>query len=377
MADAVWLQAVISCILGPLIIGAFLSCVACGVVSTLAWVYFSRFPQDRLVYKLLVGSLTAIVIADTAVQGSFAFDWGVKSWGDFLDAMRMRWQFWVFLLLGVPIALVQCYFAWRLHMMKGASRIGLVAVIFIVIGALAGLGVVLAMGVFCATHEDWLSYGGLRPLLIAWVAVTAGVDLVITGGTVWFLAIKPKRNSSGLLQPDSRFIILARLAVKTNALSLVIQIVVLGLLFGQPSNYSYMAVSFIEGQVYVGTFIATLNARRTSIAAADFKPNCWAPWSSDPPGPPISSTLREVEEGRAGRAEVKFADLGGHLQREDSGAKEELSVYGRERPFLDCLQAGQDGAAGGGIQVQVTSTEETVETMLVKGDSRSSSERVE
>lgn len=46
--------------LGAVLVGFAVSCCVYGILITQIYVYFSRYPEDRLVYKFLVSLLSAI-----------------------------------------------------------------------------------------------------------------------------------------------------------------------------------------------------------------------------------------------------------------------------------------------------------------------------
>ncbi len=55
---------------GANFVGTLLSCVSWGVLVAVGWNYFSRFPNDRWVYKGLAGFMLVVGTADTAISKS-------------------------------------------------------------------------------------------------------------------------------------------------------------------------------------------------------------------------------------------------------------------------------------------------------------------
>ncbi|GAA6009467.1 hypothetical protein JCM10207_003792 [Rhodosporidiobolus poonsookiae] len=262
-------------VLGPLVTSAFLSCGACGVVVCLACLYFARFPNDRWVFKVLVGVLTVVIIADTACEASYAFDWAVRDWDGDMHAGAIRWQAWMYCIFGIPVCVVQLWFGWRVWVMSGRGNYILVGLI--TLGSLGALGCIFRSAEYLSKHALFSAFSGVRSTILAWVALCFGVDVLLTGGILWYLWLKPRKEGGSNFRSDSRIVSLALIALKTNSLALAIQIVIVILLLAYPGNMHWGTPVFLESKVYLGSLIATLNVRDPALQSTS------APDSLEPP----------------------------------------------------------------------------------------------
>lgn len=110
---------------------AHTSCVTARLTSRgAAYLYYLRFPQDRLPLKLLVGAITAVCLVDTVANLLWAYSWIVRLWGSIPGAgaipmyallslrarpLSVRSGFYVNVFCyATACTLTQGFFAWRL-----------------------------------------------------------------------------------------------------------------------------------------------------------------------------------------------------------------------------------------------------------------------
>ncbi|GAA5916465.1 hypothetical protein JCM6882_006465 [Rhodosporidiobolus microsporus] len=312
--------------LAPLITASFLACAACGVVVALAWAYFARFKRDRPAFKLLVAGLTAVAIADTVCEAHFGYDWAVYSFGDYSAFASLPWEFVAYCCLtyawflfssfnfepnssyfdsGFGVCVVQLWYAWRVWVIseRGWALSGVIAA-----GALAGLGCILRIAVFCAQQDTLAAFAEVRPIVLTWVIVLTVVDLLITAAVVYYIVFKPRKESGGLLNSDSRIHSIAVLTAKTNLVSLVVQVIILALLLGYPDEFHFGSPSFLECKIYVGCLIATLNSRDPQTLRSNG--GTYPPWRSNPDElPSFVLPASGAETPLSGRAGVTVLEL--------------------------------------------------------------------
>ncbi|GAA6030588.1 hypothetical protein JCM8097_006222 [Rhodosporidiobolus ruineniae] len=300
-------------LLSPLVTAAFLSSASCGVVVCLAATYFFRFARDRAVFKLLVGGLTVLALAGTAIECSFAFNWAVLHFGDYSVFARLNWQMKsYFFLTGIPVLVVELYYGWRIWVISGRGNYLLTGLIGL--GSIAAFACIMRGGVYTMKHDAISAFHAIRPTIIAWIVLLIAVDLLVTCGTLYYLVFRPRRDGAGLLAPNSRITSLALLTVKTNSISLFVQVFILVLLLIFPRAFHFGALSFLETKIYVGSLVATLNARDATTLATRAGSGDPPPWDSFPSHPPLNVHLSSPGNGGAGAAEEGRAapvELGG------------------------------------------------------------------
>ncbi|KAJ7859788.1 hypothetical protein B0H14DRAFT_3446425 [Mycena olivaceomarginata] len=75
-------QAAINISLGAVVVGNYLSFLTMGVVGCYTWMYFSTFPNDRWIFKLLASICFIMCLADTAGTGIWVYDWSVADYAN-------------------------------------------------------------------------------------------------------------------------------------------------------------------------------------------------------------------------------------------------------------------------------------------------------
>ncbi|GAA5852064.1 hypothetical protein JCM8547_000146 [Rhodosporidiobolus lusitaniae] len=324
-------------VLSPLVTAAFLACISCGVVVTLASIYFIRFSRDRVWFRILVGVLTLLVIVDTVIQAHYAFSWAVLNFGDYEVFSKTAWQQTGYCFSGIPVFIVQIWFAWRLWVSSERGKVAGGLVGLIVAGAVSGMGCILHTAVVSAQSRTLTEMRAARPTIAAWTALMVFVDVLITAGHLYYLVYLPHRSSSGLLKPDSRITNIALLLVKTGSVALITQLLILVLFFAYPNAYHFGTVAFLESKIYVSSLIISLNARdrtapSTSSGGGATYPD-WALALSRPHTPRIA-VVAAAEEGRSIPLILRTAPGG-----EDGKEEEEVEV--KQRGFETKLSRGR------------------------------------
>ncbi|GAA6030712.1 hypothetical protein JCM8097_006284 [Rhodosporidiobolus ruineniae] len=259
-------QALVDDILSPTVIASFLSCCSYGIVLSLAFIYWTRFPSDRLPFKLLVGFLTLTATADTAVQSHWAYRYAVLSFAQPAKLAAAPWDFTAYTFLtGVNVAVCQAFFAWRVWIVS--NRKSHVLTGLTVTAAVAGAGLAFYLGVYITTVE-WLPEVNNRKVIMwTWLAVQLAIDIVITTSMTYFIFYRPRRVGSAEAVESSPLNRLVVQSLQTNAISLLVQAAVLVLILTS-STFNYAIPAFLESKTYIGSLLFTLNARSSSSSSS-------------------------------------------------------------------------------------------------------------
>ncbi|GAA5844031.1 hypothetical protein JCM9279_003707 [Rhodotorula babjevae] len=240
---------------GPILIANFLSCCAAGGVLALITAYARRFGKsDRLVFRLLVGAFTVLLLADVANECHWAYRYAVEGQLDPSILVLLPPQFIVYsAITGVSILLVQGFFTWRIWIISGRSNYVFPAVLALL--ELSAFGIALYMIYEATQRKLFREFGEVRGAPWAWLALGLLVDMLITGGTTYYLLVKPRKNGATIKDavvhsPMTRVVLLT---ARTNALSLFMQVITLIV------------------KIYIASVLVTLNSRRsTSDTSAVF-----------------------------------------------------------------------------------------------------------
>ncbi|GAA5857949.1 hypothetical protein JCM8547_006634 [Rhodosporidiobolus lusitaniae] len=244
----------------PVVVSVFLSCILLGVLLVTIAVYFTRFQNDRLHFRIFVALCTVAAIIDTAFNCRWAWRFTVDS---LLDASMLRSWPWEYngyaILTGIVVAACQLFFAWRLWVVSNRQA-----------RLLTGLIVVLILG-------SWICdiyYGSqlrvltdlpkYREIAWAWVGSSVVVDILITTSILYYLLFRPRtmRVVSSATAATSPLTRLAILAMRANAASLIVQVGMLIAMTVRQSTLQFVIPAQLEAKTYILCVVATLNARQ-------------------------------------------------------------------------------------------------------------------
>ncbi|GAA5857995.1 hypothetical protein JCM8547_006656 [Rhodosporidiobolus lusitaniae] len=271
--DAAALKSIQDDVLGPVVIGAFLSFAACGINTSLFVSYASIFGRkDRLIFQVLVAALAVLTFYDTAASGAWIYEWAVDAQFDPTILSAMPWHLTSFCLCtGISVFLTQLFFTWRVYVVASRNVLSIPLAVLLAAFALAGLACMLRMAAFTLTHDLIGEYQQMRDYMWAWCGLMIAEDILITSSMWYFIAYKPRKGGNketSLAGSPLRTIV--RRAIQTNGLSLIQQVLIIVLVASSPSTLRYGTLAFCESRVYVGSLVATLNARHISPDSLDF-----------------------------------------------------------------------------------------------------------
>ncbi|KAJ6450389.1 hypothetical protein C8R45DRAFT_1127961 [Mycena sanguinolenta] len=276
-------QAAINISLGGVVVSNYLSFLTMGVVCCYTWMYFTTFPNDRWVFKVLVGACFLMCAADTAGTGIWVYDWAVAGYANPAVLGLVHWAFPVEAMLlcvyqepsHLPIAhltyfpsgtcstLVQCFYAWRIWLVS--SRKNWILPALVVSLSLLGWCIVCWMASILVTHKLVADLSLVSPTVYIWLGGSVGADVLITASMIYYLDLRfrTKETSKGGIKPDNRFREIIRRTVECNVLSLLGQTVSVGL-FNAPSvGFYFVLTDMTLAKVYTFSLVVSLLGRRS------------------------------------------------------------------------------------------------------------------
>ncbi|KJA16956.1 hypothetical protein HYPSUDRAFT_71025 [Hypholoma sublateritium FD-334 SS-4] len=231
--------------LGAAFIGFFFSCVVFGMLTMQVFVYFQRFPKDRIPYKALRSSRSCgipdrlLELTDQIFIGYSIYFYTVINYldptvfpsGKIIFCFTMR--------------------VWRFSK-KNKTITGTIAML--ILGEF-GLAVAYAVKAFQLSVFD-----GRRLRVIASLALGGGLltDLAIALALCVFL----RKMRTGYRKADTLVNTLSIYAINTGALTGAVSLLTLLLYNCLPDTFASMASYFILGKLYAISFLATLNTRK-------------------------------------------------------------------------------------------------------------------
>ncbi|GAA6035534.1 hypothetical protein JCM8097_000302 [Rhodosporidiobolus ruineniae] len=242
---------------GPVLVGAFLSSWTCGIVISLAATYAGRFRKDRRWIQCSVALATVWAMVDTALNLSWAYRWCVDYYAQPAQLAILPPELTAYcFVMSIAVFLIQCFYLYRLYTVS--KNWLLCSVLFAL--ALGAQGIALYMGAYCAKSTDITAFADIRSVSWGWFAGVLFIDACITAAMSWYLFFKPRKLLGHAVTSSPLRQVIVK-AVQTNALSLIDQACIVALYATYPTSFYYVYFGFIEVKIYIGSFLATLNAR--------------------------------------------------------------------------------------------------------------------
>ncbi|KAJ6582885.1 hypothetical protein DFH09DRAFT_1144827 [Mycena vulgaris] len=251
-------QAAIDISLGGVVVSNYLSFLTMGGVCCYTWLYFSKFPNDRWFFKLIVALCFVMCAADTAGTGVWVYDWGVKGYANPGVMALTHWAFPVeAMLLGTCSTIVQCFYAWRVWMVS--TRKNWIVPILIVCLSVLGWCIVCWMVSIMATHKLVSELTLVSPTVYIWLGGSVGADVLITGSMIYYLDLRFRMKKSAVTHNRFKEIIMR--TIECNVLSLVAQAVSVGL-FNSPSvGFYFVLTDMTLAKIYTFSLLISLLGR--------------------------------------------------------------------------------------------------------------------
>ncbi|GAA5957282.1 hypothetical protein JCM8115_006940 [Rhodotorula mucilaginosa] len=198
--------------------------------------YWAIFSGDAWYVRAAVVLSAVYAFADTAINCTWAYRWAVSDFLRPADLMQLPWQVTSFCIcLGTTAWAVQTFYLVRLFFLSRRNWI-----ICVPIGLLinACLALSLYMAHYCSQHTD----------------IVAAFDH-LTLGILWYM--QQKCPFSGKINWSQ----VPRKIMQTNAPSTLFQLAIVCLHYRVHTGLGFLYLGFCSSKIYLGTFIATCNAR--------------------------------------------------------------------------------------------------------------------
>lgn len=244
--------------LGAASIGLNVSCIVFGVLTTQAYLYFRRYPEDRPFYKALVGILWFFATIDVALTMHAVYYYTVIHYGEIevLAEGDIVWSLLSEVGLGAMAGIIvkACY-AMRLWRFSNRNLIVTGSVLFLII---TQLGFALLYIVKSFKLNKFIYLNKLKNFAAIALAFGVLTDVVTALALSFFL----KKLRTGFKTSDNLINKLTIYAINTGALTSAISLCTLFVYTFRPTDFYFMAFYFILAKLYAISFICTLNTRK-------------------------------------------------------------------------------------------------------------------
>ncbi|KAF9463573.1 hypothetical protein BDZ94DRAFT_604233 [Collybia nuda] len=260
---------------GPLIIGYLLNWGLLGTLTVQLYLYYEAFPEDRLIFKLLVYGVYIVELAQTIIVTQDAFDIFGYGFGDVKVATDLHHDWLTVPIMSGLVALVsQTFYAYRILVLSKSWKIPL----FIVAVSLTSTVGGIVAGAFSVTNANLTEMNNRKTSVAIGVWCSASVlsDIVIAACMLYYLTKKDTgfRRTHAIV---SRFI---RLTIETGSVTgkccidspspfsahtgyftAATAIVNLIVFFVFPGRMYYTTPALIFTKLYANAMLVVLNAR--------------------------------------------------------------------------------------------------------------------
>ncbi|GAA5889868.1 hypothetical protein JCM6882_004346 [Rhodosporidiobolus microsporus] len=243
---------------GALLTATCLSCWTCGIVVSLAARYRTKFHNDRPWIRIAVAVATLWALVDTAINCTWMYKWCVTYFTNPAGLLEMPWELTAYcVVMSTAVCLVQFFYLYRIY---AVSKNRIFVALF---GALClgCYGIALYMCYYCSRSSDIAAFADIRNVSWGWFGGVLFIDLCITVAMFYYLVQRPKKLSGGATSTSSPLKMVVRNAVQSNALSAICQACIVVLYAKYPTSFYYTYFGLMEVKIYIGSFLATLNAR--------------------------------------------------------------------------------------------------------------------
>jgi len=245
--------------LGAVFVGFALACVMYGVLILQAFVYFGRYPQDRIHFKFLVIVILLLETIDQTFIGHISYFYTITNFGkvQVLFSSTVTWSFILQQTLGAVVgAIVKGSFGIRVWRFSGENYFITGLIMVLVFGQ---LGLAIAFTVKAFQLPTVFAVDSLETLGTISLATGVATDLVTAVALCYFL----NKLRTGHESSDSLVNNLVRYAINTGALTSAFSLTTLLLFNLSKHDLFFVASYFILSKLYAISYLAALNTRRT------------------------------------------------------------------------------------------------------------------
>ncbi|GLB45495.1 hypothetical protein LshimejAT787_2300550 [Lyophyllum shimeji] len=246
-------------ITAPQLIGTLFNWMLYGILSVQTYVYYLNFPDDTLFNKGLVYGTYIIEIAQTAMTAADLYYWFASGYGNMIHLGHVYISpADTPILCGIIAVIVQCFFAYRIFMLR---RSYLWICILIVLTALlqtAGAFGTAIRGFKLAEYSRFHEQILFPESFHVWLISDTVCDILIAGTMLWIFY---QTRKEGMTHGTKILAKLVRLIVETNSLTAGMALLSFIAYVALPNNNLFICTTLIMGKLYSNTLLVTFNNR--------------------------------------------------------------------------------------------------------------------
>ncbi|KAF9460066.1 hypothetical protein BDZ94DRAFT_1311841 [Collybia nuda] len=243
----------------PQIIGTLFNWCLYGVLSVQVYVYNLNFPDDTLRVKCLVYGTYIFEMAQTALSTADLYYWFASGYGNMIHLAGVYISPWdTPFLCGISAAVVQCFFAHRIWMLRrNYWWLSVLIVLTSMIQTAGACGAAVhghVLGTFNRFHENLVFPASFH----VWLFGDTISDILIAGSMLYIFHKSKKQEYK---YTNKILTQLMRLVVETNTLTASMALLSFILYVRFPEDDLFICTTLVMGKLYSNTLLITFNNR--------------------------------------------------------------------------------------------------------------------
>ncbi|KIM37530.1 hypothetical protein M413DRAFT_448350 [Hebeloma cylindrosporum] len=245
--------------IGAAFLGLSASCILTGIAMVQTQLYYHSYHKDWIFQKVAVGVLIILTVLHLAFTLHACYYYLITNFGNLVAIQKsIEWSFKLQVLISAfMILFVQALYALRIWKLgRHYSTVWPAVVAFIVAGGW-GLGFTLVAKTYEATN--FTNLDKMSGVVYATYSTATAIDFIIAFTMCYYLY----RSRSSFSGTNNKIVIVMRYVLITGCLTSACSLSALITYGALPHTMVFIGIDFILGNLYVVSYIAMLNARKS------------------------------------------------------------------------------------------------------------------
>ncbi|KAJ7289115.1 hypothetical protein C8J57DRAFT_1276702 [Mycena rebaudengoi] len=257
--------------LGALLVGCIISSITYGISSLYVYIYYHTYVSDRNLLKFSVGVIWLLDTLHTVLLVMAVYRYTIRCLGLQECLFEVHWTIKAITMVNIfLVLLVQSIYVQRVWRISGHYHSAFGYIPFLILLGGFAVGIVLVQRILFAKSFLELNNPTIRNTSKASFAIATAIDFAIAFSMCYYLNMSKIRGISGS-QLNSRISLIMQYTICSGLLISVVSMAALMSTIFMPRNFIFLSLTFFLNKVYVVSYLAMLNSRRTnneSTAAA-------------------------------------------------------------------------------------------------------------
>ncbi|TFK62240.1 hypothetical protein BDN72DRAFT_862990 [Pluteus cervinus] len=241
---------------GSLLIGVYFAIFFQGVLTVQTFLYYDKYPKDRIGIKFMVGTLWILDTVHLALVCDAAYGYLVRNWGNTGALLFSSFSLDAHLIpLALATVIAQGFFLYRIWIFSGGNSL---LVAFLAAGCLVTAALEMATGILVLMNRSLNSFKKLEKVAIAMFSLGPAFDVIIALSMCWYLLKEKGRfeKTNSLITRIMYHAVASGLATSLLAIAALIAYL------ASPNSFDYIGIHFSLGRMYTNALLASLNTRK-------------------------------------------------------------------------------------------------------------------